>query len=71
MPANFHNARTNKTYSQSERMDELRKVMDVARKHKVPVSVHTGSPGGYPITLHVLAGELASILDNDLADRIP
>jgi predicted TIM-barrel fold metal-dependent hydrolase len=39
-----------KTYNQSERMDELRMVMDVARKHGgVPVRVHTGSPGGYPI----------------------
>jgi predicted TIM-barrel fold metal-dependent hydrolase len=31
-------------------MDELRKVMDLAKKHKVPVRVHTGSPMGYPIT---------------------
>lgn len=43
-PLNVH-----KTYNQSERMDELRMVMEVARKHHVPVRVHTGSPGGYPI----------------------
>ena len=51
MPANpvgFHEGR--KTYNQSERMDELRQVMEVARKHKgVPVQIHTGSPMGYPI----------------------
>lgn len=39
-----------KTYSQKERMDELRMVMNVAKKHEVPVRVHTGSPMGYPIT---------------------
>jgi predicted TIM-barrel fold metal-dependent hydrolase len=38
------------TYSQTERMDELRKVMEVAQKHQVPVRVHTGSPMGYHIT---------------------
>jgi predicted TIM-barrel fold metal-dependent hydrolase len=42
--------RGKKTYSQTERMDELRLVMDVARKHQVTVRVHTGSPGGYQIT---------------------
>jgi predicted TIM-barrel fold metal-dependent hydrolase len=40
----------NKTLSQTERMDELRMVMEVARKHDVPVRVHTGSPMGYHIT---------------------
>ena len=38
------------SYSMSERMDELRLVMDLGRKHKVPVTMHTGGPGGYPIT---------------------
>jgi predicted TIM-barrel fold metal-dependent hydrolase len=42
--------RQDPTYNQRDRMDELRKVMDVARKHKVPVRVHTGSPMGYQIT---------------------
>ena len=39
-----------RTYSQQDRMDELRKVMALARKHKVAVGVHTGSPMGYQIT---------------------
>jgi predicted TIM-barrel fold metal-dependent hydrolase len=50
MPARPPVPGLNKTYSQTERMDELRKVMDVARKHKIPVRVHTGSPMGYQIT---------------------
>jgi len=38
------------SYNLSNRMDELRLVMDLARKHKVPVTMHTGTGGGYPIT---------------------
>jgi len=38
-----------KTYNQSERMDELRRTMDLGRKYKVAVTVHTGTAGGYPI----------------------
>jgi len=38
------------TYSQTERMDELRRVMEAAQKDQVPVRVHTGSPMGYHIT---------------------
>jgi predicted TIM-barrel fold metal-dependent hydrolase len=39
-----------KTYNQSERMDELRLTMDIGRKYKIPVTIHTGSPGGYPFS---------------------
>lgn len=39
-----------KTYDHSERMDEIRKTMEVGRKYKLPVTIHTGGPGGYPIT---------------------
>ncbi len=39
-----------KTYNQLERMEELRQAMDVGRKWDVPVTIHTGGPGGYPIT---------------------
>ncbi len=49
-PGNSGFVRTKKTLNQSERMAELRKVADVARAYKVPMRVHTGSPGGYPIT---------------------
>ena len=50
MPANPYGMKTRKTISQTARMDELRLVMDVARKHEVPVRVHTDSPMGYPIS---------------------
>ncbi len=39
-----------KTYNMSERMDELRRTMDIGRKYDVPVTIHTGTAGGYPIT---------------------
>ena len=50
MPARPDTPGIKRTYSHRERMDELRLVMNVAQKHKVPVRVHTGSPMGYPIT---------------------
>ncbi|RJR46402.1 MAG: hypothetical protein C4576_10990 [Desulfobacteraceae bacterium] len=54
MPSRPHGSeKFRKTYNQKERMDELRKVMDCARKHKVPVRVHTGTPMGYQITYTV------------------
>ena len=49
MPSRPHDIKHKKTYSQTERMDELRKVLDLAQQHKVPVRVHSGSPMGYPI----------------------
>ena len=48
-PDSAHNMHKS-TYNQSERLDELRATMDVGRKYKIPVTIHTGGPGGYPIT---------------------
>ncbi|MCL1834937.1 MAG: amidohydrolase [Oscillospiraceae bacterium] len=39
-----------RSYNMSERMDELRLICDLGRKHNVAVTVHTGTAGGYPIT---------------------
>lgn len=50
MPANPTAMRSQKTMSQTERMDQLRLVMNLARKHGVPVRVHSGSPMGYPVS---------------------
>lgn len=50
MPARPDTPGPKKTYSHTERMDELRLLMEVAKRHQVPVRVHTGSPMGYPIT---------------------
>jgi predicted TIM-barrel fold metal-dependent hydrolase len=60
-----------KTYNQSERMAELRLVMEVARKHNVPVRVHTGSPMGYPITYTFWPENWHPYWMNDLATEYP
>jgi predicted TIM-barrel fold metal-dependent hydrolase len=41
------NPRAKKPYTWEERFDEICQMMEVARKHKVPVSYHTGVPTGY------------------------
>ncbi|MBW1802322.1 MAG: amidohydrolase family protein, partial [Deltaproteobacteria bacterium] len=46
----YHVTTEHQNYSQTERMDDLRKVMELGRKYAVPVRVHTGSPMGYQIT---------------------
>ncbi|MCC6947280.1 MAG: amidohydrolase family protein [Bradyrhizobiaceae bacterium] len=38
------------TIGQTERMDEIRVAMQLARKHKVPMQFHTGVVMGYPLT---------------------
>ena len=60
-----------KTYNQSERMAELRLVMEVARKHSVPVRVHTGSTWGYPITYTFWPENWHPYWMNDLATEYP
>ncbi len=50
MPSNPKGFTSQRTISQTERMDQMRQIMDLARKHGVPVRVHSGSPMGYPIT---------------------
>jgi len=60
-----------KTLSQTERMDELRKVMDVARKHQVSVRVHSGSPMGYPIAYTYWPENWHPLWVNDIAEEYP
>jgi predicted TIM-barrel fold metal-dependent hydrolase len=71
MPSRPHSGELKRTYTQTERMDELRKVMDVARKHKVPVRVHTGSPMGYQITYTVWPENFHPNWIRDLAAEYP
>lgn len=68
-PAAF--TKEKKTYSQTERMDELRMVMGVARKHQVPVRLHTGSPMGYPITYTSWPENWHPYWAHDLATEYP
>jgi predicted TIM-barrel fold metal-dependent hydrolase len=49
MPSN-NTRRT--TVSQTERMDEIRCIMDVARKHQTVAQVHSGSVMGYTMSYH-------------------
>jgi len=60
-----------KTYNQSERMDELRRTMDLGRKHKVAVTIHTGTAGGYPITHTTWPEDWNPYWVHDLAAEYP
>lgn len=46
------NPRPKKPYTWEERFEEICQMVEVARKHKVPVSYHTGMPTGYMGALH-------------------
>ena len=61
----------NKTMSQTERMDQLRLVMDLARRHDVPVRIHTGTPMGYPVTYGIWPETFEPMWANDLAAEYP
>ncbi len=55
------------TIGQTERMDQIRPIMDVARKHKTVARVHTGVVMGYPLTHHYWPESLNPIWVTDLA----
>jgi predicted TIM-barrel fold metal-dependent hydrolase len=58
--------------SVNERLDEICKVMDVARKHGcVPVRMHTGSPMGYQLSYGVWPENFHPIMVNDIAQEYP
>ncbi len=59
------------TIGQTERMDQLRPIMEVARKHKTVVRVHTGMVMGYPLTHHYWPETLNPIWAADLAAEYP
>jgi len=71
MPSNPSWMHIQKTISQTERMDELRLVMNLARKHQVPVRVHTGSPMGYPIAYTFWPENFHPFWIRDLAAEYP
>ena len=61
------NGARRKTLSQTDRMDELRQIMDVARKHQTVAQVHSGSTMGYPMTHHHWPETLHPMWITDLA----
>lgn len=71
MPSPPHVAGKQKTLSQTERMDDLRKVMDLARKHDVPVRTHTGTPMGYPVSYTFWPESIHPMWVRDLAAEYP
>ncbi len=68
LPAD-HSRRT--TTGQTERMDQLRPIMEVARKHKTMVRAHTGMVMGYPLTHHFWPETLNPLWIGDLAVEYP
>ena len=56
-----------KTLSQTERMDQMRVIMDVARKHETVAQEHTGVVMGYPLNYHYWPETLHPMWITDLA----
>ena len=55
----------------AERIQELRRTCDLGRKHKVAVTFHTGTAGGYPITHSMMPENWNPYWVHDLAAEYP
>ncbi len=64
------NARKN-VIDLAERMDQMRPVMEVARKHKTVVRIHTGVVMGYPLTHNFWPESLHPIWATNVAAEFP
>ncbi len=71
MPANPRGVMGRKTLSQTAGMEQLRMVMDLGRKHAVPVRVHSGSPMGYPVSYTFWPENFHPSWIRDLATEYP
>jgi len=60
-----------RTLSQTERLDQMRPVMEVARKHGTVVQAHSGIVCGYPLTHHFWPESLHPIWMLDIAEEYP
>jgi predicted TIM-barrel fold metal-dependent hydrolase len=60
-----------RTIGQTERLDQMRPTMEVARKHKTVVQVHSGVVMGYPLTHHFWPETLHPIWLLDIAQEYP
>ena len=60
-----------KTYNMADRMDELRRTCDLGRKHKVAITIHTGTAGGYPINHTFWPEDWNPYWVHDLASEYP
>ncbi len=59
------------TTSQTDRLDEMRPTLEVARKHKSVVRVHSGVVMGYPLTHHFWPETLHPMWLLDIAQEYP
>jgi predicted TIM-barrel fold metal-dependent hydrolase len=59
------------TIGQTERLDQIRVVMDVARRHRTVARIHTGMVMGYPMTHHYWPESLHPIWATDIAAEYP
>ena len=64
------NART-RAIDLAERLDQMRPVMEVARKHETVVRIHTGVVMGYPLTHNFWPESLHPIWTTDVATEFP
>ncbi|MFQ5517193.1 MAG: amidohydrolase family protein [Acidimicrobiia bacterium] len=60
-----------RTISQTERMDQIRPLMEVASRHRTVVRMHTGVCCGYPLTHHFWPETLHPAWVMDLAVEYP
>ncbi|MCS7173023.1 MAG: amidohydrolase family protein, partial [Armatimonadetes bacterium] len=66
-----YNPRRRTSLSITERLDEMRVILEVARKHRVPARIHTGVVQGYPLTHHIFPESLQVLWLTDLAAEFP
>lgn len=68
MPAN---ASSKRTVGMTERLDQMRPIMEVVQKHKSVVQVHSGVVMGYPLSHHYWPETLNPIWMADMAVEYP
>jgi predicted TIM-barrel fold metal-dependent hydrolase len=68
MPADSTRRRT---LSQTERMDQMRPIMEVARTHRTVARMHTGTVMGYTVSYHYWPETLHPMWAHDLAAEYP
>jgi len=69
LPANRE--RRSRSIGQPERLEEMRPVMEVARKHKSVVRIHSGVVMGYPLSHHFWPETLHPLWLLDIAEEYP
>ena len=66
-----YDPRRRRSVSLTERLDQIRVILEVARKHRVPARIHTGVVQGYPLTHHIFPESLEVLWLTDIAAEFP